>query len=51
VLDLQVADVYGIDDPTEYGKAVEAWARAAWDAYLELQPLARTWIAQSLTHR
>ena len=32
---LTIADVYGIEDPTEYGKAVEAWARAAWDAYLE----------------
>jgi hypothetical protein len=45
---LTIADVWGIDDPIEYGKAVEAWARAAWDAYLELQPLARTWVAQSV---
>jgi hypothetical protein len=45
---LTIADVYGIEDPTEYGKAVEAWARAAWDAYVELQPLARTWVAQSV---
>jgi hypothetical protein len=44
---LTIADVTGIDDPIEYGKAVDAWARAAWDAYATLQPLARTWLAQS----
>jgi hypothetical protein len=43
---LTITDVYGIEDPTEYRKAVEA--RAAWDAYVELQPLARTWVAQSV---
>jgi hypothetical protein len=48
---LTIADVCGIEDPIEYGKAVELWARAAWDAYLALQPLARTWVAQSLSSR
>jgi hypothetical protein len=48
---LTIADVSGIEDPVEYGKAVNAWARAAWDAYLPLQPLARTWVAQSLSLR
>ncbi len=31
----------------EYGRAVQAWARFAWDAYLDLQPLAREWLARS----
>jgi hypothetical protein len=36
-----IADVCGIDDPVEYGRAVEAWARSAWEAYRDLQPRAR----------
>jgi hypothetical protein len=42
-----IADVSGIEDPVEYGRAVEAWARSAWEAWRDLQPLARQWIAQS----
>jgi Family of unknown function (DUF5946) len=44
---LTIADVSGIDDPVSYGKAVEAWARSAWEAYAKLQPAAREWLAMS----
>ena len=44
---LTIADVSGIDDPVLYGQAVEAWARAAWEAYSKLQPAAREWLAMS----
>jgi hypothetical protein len=35
-----IADVSGIEDPVEYGRAVESWVRSAWEAYRDLQPLA-----------
>jgi hypothetical protein len=44
---LTIAHVHGIEEPSEYGRAVEEWARATWKAYRELQPLARTWAAQA----
>jgi hypothetical protein len=43
-----IGDVYGIDDTAEFGKAVESWARSAWEAYRELQWLAREWVALSI---
>jgi hypothetical protein len=42
---LTIKDVSRIEDPAAYGPAVEAWARSAWDAYGELQPVAREWLA------
>jgi uncharacterized protein DUF5946 len=44
---LTIADVFGIDDPIRYGRAIEAWARSAWEAYCNLQPVAREWLAMS----
>jgi len=44
---LTIADVSGIDDPEAYGRAVEAWARSAWEAYKLLQPIAREWLTMS----
>lgn len=44
---LTIADVRSIDEPQAYGRAVVAWARSVWDAYRELQPLAREWVALS----
>jgi Family of unknown function (DUF5946) len=46
-----IGDVYGISDPIEFGRAVEAWARSAWEAYRELQPQAREWLALSNSQR
>ena len=48
--ELTIAHVYGIDDPVEFGKAVEAWARSTWRAYHDLQSLAREWLSMS-THQ
>jgi hypothetical protein len=41
---LTIAHVHGLEDPVRYGRAVEEWARSAWDAYRNLQPTARAWI-------
>jgi hypothetical protein len=43
-----IGDVYGISDPSEFGRVVESWARSAWEAYRELQPMAREWVALSI---
>jgi hypothetical protein len=43
-----IADVSGIEDPLEYGRAFEAWARASWEAYRDLHPIAREWLARSV---
>jgi hypothetical protein len=42
-----IGDIYSINDPAEFGRAVETWARSAWDAYRALQPTAREWLALS----
>jgi Family of unknown function (DUF5946) len=44
---LTIAHVHGIDEPVEYGRRVEGWARSAWDAYRDLHPLGREWITLS----
>jgi hypothetical protein len=41
-----IADVWGVG-LLDYGRAVEAWARSAWDAYRDLQSIAREWLAMS----
>ncbi len=41
-----IADVWGVA-LLDYERAVEAWARSAWEAYRDLQPLAREWLARS----
>jgi hypothetical protein len=45
--DLTIKHVHGIDDAVEYGRAVHDWARSAWEAYRDLHPLAREWLARS----
>lgn len=42
---LTVAHIHGVDDPVEYGRRVEEWSRSSWEAYRDLQPFARGWIA------
>jgi hypothetical protein len=44
---LTISHTHGVDDPAEYGRRVQAWARSAWEAYRDLQPVARQWIALS----
>jgi hypothetical protein len=45
--ELTIGHVQGISDPDEYGQAVNAWARSAWEAWRELQPVAREWLSRS----
>lgn len=45
--ELTIQHVHAISDPHEYGKAVHAWARSAWEAYRDLHPLAREWLSRS----
>jgi Family of unknown function (DUF5946) len=49
--DMTIADAYGIDDPGEYGRAIEAWGRSVWVAYRDLHAVARDWVSQSLSKR
>jgi hypothetical protein len=42
-----IGDVYSINDPDEFGRAVETWAQSAWEAYRALHPTAREWLALS----
>jgi hypothetical protein len=42
-----IADVYGLDEPSAYGRAVEVWARSVWAAYDSLHGVARDWVAHS----
>jgi len=44
---MTIGDVCGIDDPEVFGEAVRAWAMSAWEAYGDLQPLARRWLVMS----
>ena len=41
---LTIADISGIKDPASYGEAIQAWARSAWAAYGNLQPMVREWL-------
>jgi hypothetical protein len=45
---LTIADVFPSKDLAAYLQAVERWARATWDAYASLHPLAREWIRRTI---
>src|SRR5579863_100694 len=38
---LTIQHIQDIDDPAAYGRAVQEWARSAWEAYQDLHDLAR----------
>jgi hypothetical protein len=42
-----LGEVEAIDEPGAWREAVRRWARAAWDAHRDLQPLARRWAAEA----
>jgi hypothetical protein len=42
-----LADLGGIDEPEAWRKAVRGWAATIWQAYADLQPLARRWAAEA----
>ena len=46
---LTVADVVGAAGPEAHHRAVDAWARATWEAYAPLHAVARGWIDRALS--
>ena len=46
-----LADLAGIDAPSAWRHAVRRWADSTWDAYADLQPLARRWAAAARSAR
>ena len=46
-----LADLAGIDATSAWRHAVRRWADSTWDAYAELQPLARRWAAAARSGR
>jgi hypothetical protein len=45
---MTIGDVARASSAEEHHQAVEEWARAAWEAYAELQPAVREWVASAL---
>jgi hypothetical protein len=48
---LTIGHVRGAQDPGVYAKAIDEWARSAWDAYAALHPVARSWVQAALEAR
>ncbi len=48
---LTIADVDTAPDAAAYLAAVTRWARATWQAYTALHPLARRWVEAALAQR
>ena len=48
---LTIADAYHAPDAVSLVASVERWARAVWEAYAPLHPLARRWTEQALSGR
>lgn len=46
-----LADLAGIEEPSAWSHAVRRWADSTWDAYADLQPLARRWAAEARAGR
>lgn len=40
-------DARRANDPASYAAGVRRWAESAWEAYRELQPLAREWVRRA----
>ena len=49
--EMTIAGVHAAPDAEAHALAVERWARSTWEAYAELQPLARRWLAEALARR
>jgi hypothetical protein len=47
----RLADLAGIEAPSAWRHAVRRWADSTWDAYADLQPLARRWAAEARSGR
>ncbi len=48
---LTIGDVAAAGAAAARADALDRWARATWEAYADLQPLARRWIAEALAAR
>ena len=48
---LAIAEVYGAREATRLVEAADRWARAVWQAYAPLHPLARRWVEEALGRR
>jgi hypothetical protein len=46
---LTVADIRDAHDLEAHERAIERWATDTWAAYVDLQPLARTWIREAIS--
>jgi hypothetical protein len=44
---MTLGDIEAIAEPAEWREAVRSWALSTWQAYAELQPLARKWAAEA----
>lgn len=42
-----LGDVHAVGEPGPWREAVRRWAETVWEAYAELQPLARRWAAEA----
>lgn len=47
---LTIKSVRDAAGPVAHGEAVEGWARATWEAYAALHPIARAWVAAARAH-
>ena len=45
---ITIASLRDAQDPERLVAGVDRWARAAWAAYADLQPVARQWVQQAL---
>lgn len=45
---ITLGDLLGIDDPAAWREAVTRWAGGAWEAYRDLQPVARGWVMEAM---
>jgi len=46
-----IAEAYGAPDATRLLAAADRWARATYEAYAPLHPLARGWVDEALSRR
>ena len=45
---LTIADLDAQADPESFNRVAQEWARNTWEAYRELQPIARAWVRSVL---
>ncbi len=46
-----LGDLAGIEEPSIWRQSMRRWADSTWDAYHDLQPLARRWAAEARSTR